>query len=62
VAERLLGYDPPDVTQRRSRFYGAVEVANCKLPEGLDSYVFHPIGGHEPRIAAPGQDRVRPFG
>lgn len=58
----LLGYDPPDETQRRSHFYGAVDVADYELPDSLDQYVFHPIVGHKVRITAAGKDPVRPFG
>ena len=58
----LLGYDPPNQSQRRSHFYGAVDVADYELPEDLKSYVFHPIVGHKVRIDAAGVEPVRPFG
>ena len=57
----LLGYDPPDESQRRSHFYGAVDVADFELPRDLEWYVFHPIVGHKVRIDAAGDQPVRPF-
>ena len=58
----LLGYDPPDESQRRSHFYGAVDVADYELPRDLEWYVFHPVVGHKVRIEAAGEQPVRPFG
>lgn len=57
----LLGYDPPGDHEHHSHFYGASNVADFRMPEDLDYYVFHPIVGHRVRIVAAGQRPVRPF-
>ena len=57
----LLGYDPPGEDPHYSHFYGADDVADFRLPEGFDSYVFHPIVAHRVWIEPAGRHPVTGF-
>jgi hypothetical protein len=57
----LLGYDPPEDDLHHSHFYGAEDVADFRLPDRFDSYVFHPIVAHRVWIEPAGRYPVTGF-